>query len=132
MGFLDIFKKKPKSNKTFYAFYMHCGTLKSKLQEVIDQLAESEDYKQAVVRENFVYSLHSAERKIYGEKMIGFFPDAWPAPLYNGNSEVVKKCVIDFVKTEFPEIDTDKIDIRIQIHADGDFASASFAYGEDE
>lgn len=132
MGLRELFKKKPKSNKKFYVFYMHCGTLKSKLQEVIDQLDEGEQYKQSVVRENFVYSLHKEEHKLYGKNMVGYFPDVWPAPLYKGNSEVAKACVIDFVKTEMPEIDTDKLDIRIQIHADGDFASASFVYGEDE
>ncbi len=133
MGLRDIFKKKPKSNKKWYVFYMHCGRLDSRLQEVIDSLNEGEAYLQEVVRDNFVYAVHKEEFKKYGPKnMFGYFPDVWPAPLYKGNNEIAVNCVKDFLKTEMPEIDTDKIDIKVQIHADGDFASASFEYGDDE
>lgn len=131
---MGLFSRKPKSNKKWCVLYMHCG-LSGKLHDVIDSMNEGPANAREPVRINFIQLMHQPELRKYGaKKMCGYFPDQWPSPIYKkdnpGINEIVKKCVRDFIKTEMPSVDIDNTDISIQIHAGGDFASASFEFGE--
>ena len=131
---MGLFSRKPKSNKKWCVLYMHCG-MSGKLHDVIDSMNEGQEYLKEPVRTNFIQVMHPAELKKYGRKnMFGYFPDQWPSPVFRKNDpefeETAKKCVRDFIKSESPDIDIDNAEIVIQIHADGDFASASFEFGE--
>lgn len=129
---MGLFSRKRKDGKKWCVLYMHCA-LSGRLHEVIDSMNEGQEYLKEPVRMNFIQVMHPAELKKYGAKnMSGYFPDQWPSPIYQcgkeGFDDVARECVREFIKTELPQVDIDSADIVIQLHADGDFASASFEY----
>ena len=129
---MGLFSRKGKNGKKWCVLYMHCS-LSGKLHDVVDSMNEGPEYLKEPVRMNFIQVMHPAELKKYGAKnMTGYFPDQWPSPVYVKNKEnfddTARQCVRDFIKIEMPDVDIDSMDIAIQLHADGDFASASFEY----
>ena len=111
---------------------MYCNPNGS-LYETIKSMKESRPELRDSIRINFVKMMHEKELKKYGaKKMRAYFPDQWPAPIYNGTragmEDIAKQCVRDFIKTQPIQVDTDNIDIKLCFHVNGDFISASFEY----